>query len=87
MAFYQLNMFWQNFIRYVNNLGNVTTLSFYLLNYLNMGNILYTIAVILIIIWAISFLGGFFTGGIIHILLVIAVIAIIYNLLTGRKTL
>ncbi len=51
-----------------------------------MGNILYTIAVILIIIWAISFLGGFFTGGIIHILLVIAVIAIIYNLLTGRKT-
>jgi len=52
-----------------------------------MGNILWTIAVILIIIWAISFLGGFFTGGIIHLLLVIAVIAIIYNLLTGRKTL
>ncbi|MCY7420202.1 MAG: lmo0937 family membrane protein [Chitinophagaceae bacterium] len=52
-----------------------------------MGNILYTIAVILIIIWAISFFGGFFTGGIIHILIVIAVIAIIYNLLTGRKTL
>ena len=52
-----------------------------------MGNILYTIAVILLIIWAISFLGGFFTGGIIHLLLVIAVIAIIYNLLTGRKTL
>ncbi len=52
-----------------------------------MSNILYTVAVILIIIWAISFLGGFFTGGIIHILLVIAVIAILYNLLTGRKAL
>lgn len=52
-----------------------------------MVNIIWTIAVILIIIWAISFLGGFFTGGIIHILLVIAVIAIIYNLLTGRKVL
>ncbi len=52
-----------------------------------MGNILWTVAVIFIIIWAISFLGGFFTGGIIHILLVIAVIAIIYNLLTGRKVL
>jgi type IV secretory pathway VirB2 component (pilin) len=52
-----------------------------------MGNILWTVAVILIVIWAISFLGGFFTGGIIHILLVIAVIAIIYNLLTGRKAL
>ncbi|MEO6330557.1 MAG: lmo0937 family membrane protein [Ginsengibacter sp.] len=42
-----------------------------------MGNLLYVIAVILVIIWAISFLGGFFTGGIIHILLVIAVIMII----------
>ncbi len=45
-----------------------------------MGNILYIIAVVLIIIWAISFLGGFFTGGIIHILLVIAVIMIILKL-------
>ena len=53
----------------------------------NMANILWTVAVICVIIWAISFLGGFFTGGIIHILLVIAVIAIIYNLLTGRKAL
>ncbi len=52
-----------------------------------MGNILWTVAVILIILWAISFLGGFFTGGIIHLLLVIAVIAIIYNLVTGRKSL
>jgi hypothetical protein len=50
-----------------------------------MVNILWTIAVILIIIWAISFLGGFYTGGHIHIILVIAVIAIIYNLLTGRR--
>jgi hypothetical protein len=45
-----------------------------------MGNLLYIIAVIFIIIWAISFLGGFFTGGIIHILLVIAVIMIIIKL-------
>ncbi|HEV8082668.1 MAG TPA: lmo0937 family membrane protein [Chitinophagaceae bacterium] len=45
-----------------------------------MGNILYIIAVVLIVIWAISFLGGFFTGGIIHILLVIAVIMIILKL-------
>ncbi len=50
-----------------------------------MTNLLWTIAVICVIIWAISFLGGFFTGGIIHILLVIAVIAIIYNLVTGRR--
>lgn len=50
-----------------------------------MGNILYVIAVVLVIIWAISFLGGYYTGGLIHILLVIAIIAIVYKLLTGRN--
>jgi hypothetical protein len=45
-----------------------------------MGNLLYLIAVVLVVIWAISFLGGFYTGGIIHILLVIAVIMIIVKL-------
>ena len=39
-----------------------------------MGNLLYVIAVILVIIWAISFLGGYYTGGLIHILLVIAIL-------------
>lgn len=52
-----------------------------------MGNLLYTIAVILIIIWAIGFLGGLVTGGIIHLLLVIAVIAIIVRLIQGKKPL
>jgi len=51
-----------------------------------MGNLLYIIAVILIVIWAISFLGGFFTGGIIHILLVIAVILIVLKLINRTKT-
>lgn len=46
-----------------------------------MGNLLYLIAVILVIIWAISFLGGYYTGGIIHVLLVIAVIAIILRII------
>lgn len=46
-----------------------------------MGNLLYVIAVILVIIWAISFLGGFYTGGIIHILIVIAIVAIILGLI------
>jgi hypothetical protein len=41
-----------------------------------MGNLLYIIAVILIIAWAIGFI-GYSAGGIIHVLLVIAVIAII----------
>jgi len=51
-----------------------------------MGNLLYTIAVILIIAWAIGFL-GFHAGGIIHLLLVIAVIAFIIRLVSGRRTL
>ncbi|MDB5228717.1 MAG: family rane protein [Bacteroidota bacterium] len=50
-----------------------------------MGNLLYLIAVILIIGWAISFLGGFYTGGIIHILLVIAIIAVILRVIQGRS--
>jgi hypothetical protein len=47
-----------------------------------MGNILYLIAVILIIAWAIGFL-GYHAGGLIHILLVIAVIAIVLRLIRG----
>lgn len=48
-----------------------------------MGNLLYVIAVILVIIWAISFLGGFYTGGIIHALLVIAIVAILLRVIRG----
>jgi tryptophan-rich sensory protein len=45
-----------------------------------MGNLLYVVAVILVIAWAIGFL-GFHAGGIIHILLVIAVIAILLKII------
>jgi Family of unknown function (DUF5670) len=47
-----------------------------------MGNLLYLVAVVLIIIWAIGFL-GYHAGGIIHILLVIAVIAILFRVIRG----
>lgn len=50
-----------------------------------MGNLLYAVAVILIIIWAIGFL-GFHTGGIIHVLLVIAVIAVLLRVISGNKS-
>ena len=49
-----------------------------------MGNLLYVIAVILIISWAIGFV-GYQAGGIIHILLVIAIIAVILQVIQGRK--
>ncbi|MBC7606388.1 MAG: lmo0937 family membrane protein [Burkholderiales bacterium] len=52
-----------------------------------MGNLLYTIAVILIIIWAIGFFGGFVTGNLVHVLLVIAIIAVILRIIQGRRPL
>jgi hypothetical protein len=51
-----------------------------------MGNLLYIIAVILIIAWAIGFI-GYSMGGVIHILLVIAIIAVILRVIQGRKVL
>ncbi|HKI87552.1 MAG TPA: lmo0937 family membrane protein [Draconibacterium sp.] len=49
-----------------------------------MGNLLYIIAVILIIAWAIGFL-GYHAGGIVHVLLVVAIIAIILRVIQGRR--
>lgn len=49
-----------------------------------MNNLLYILAVILIIGWAIGFI-GYSLGGLIHALLVIAVIAIILNIIQGRR--
>lgn len=49
-----------------------------------MGNLLYVVAVILIIAWLIG-LVGFQAGGIIHVLLVIAVIAILIRIIQGRS--
>ena len=49
-----------------------------------MSNLLYTIAVILIVFWAIGFF-AYSAGAIIHILLVIAVVAVLLRLIQGRK--
>ncbi len=51
-----------------------------------MSNLLYIIAVILVIGWAIGFI-GYNAGGVIHILLVIALIAVILRIIQGRKVL
>ncbi len=49
-----------------------------------MGNLLYVIAVILVIGWAIGFF-AYSAGSVIHLLLVIALIAIIFRIIQGRK--
>lgn len=46
---------------------------------------LFTIAIILLILWALGFFVFPAVGGIIHVLLVIALIVVVYRLLTGRK--
>lgn len=49
-----------------------------------MSNLLYTIAVILVIAWALGFF-VYSVGSLIHILLVIAVIAIVFRLIRGDR--
>jgi len=49
-----------------------------------MGNLLYVIAVVLILFWAIGFF-AYSAGGIIHVLLVIAIIAVILRVIQGNK--
>lgn len=50
-----------------------------------MRNILYIIAVVLVIGWLVGFF-AFHAGNLIHILLVIALIVIILNVIQGRRT-
>lgn len=49
-----------------------------------MGNILYIIAVILVIGWLVGFV-GYNAGGLIHLLLVIAIVAVLLRVISGRK--
>jgi hypothetical protein len=51
-----------------------------------MGNLLYAIAVILLIVWAVGFF-AYSAGGIIHILLFIAIVAVLIRVIQGRRIL
>jgi hypothetical protein len=46
---------------------------------------LWTIAVILVILWLLGLITSYTMGGFIHILLVLAIIVILYNVISGRK--
>ena len=48
---------------------------------------LYTIAVVLIILWLLGLVTSSTMGGFIHILLVIAIVMVIVNFISGRKLL
>jgi len=50
-----------------------------------MAGFFYGLAVLFLILWAVGFLFAHVGGGLIHILLVLALAAVVYNLLTGRR--
>lgn len=47
---------------------------------------LWTIAVVLLVLWALGLLTSFTLGGFIHVLIVLAVIAVVVSLIRGRRT-
>ncbi len=46
---------------------------------------LVTLAIVLLILWALGFFAFHVAGGLIHLLLVIALIVIVFRLVTGRR--
>ena len=46
---------------------------------------LYTIAIVLIVLWLLGLVSGYAIGGFIHVLLAIAIIMILVNLISGRR--
>jgi len=48
---------------------------------------LWTIAVVLVILWLLGLVTSYTMGGFIHILLVIAIVVVLINVISGRKAL
>ena len=46
---------------------------------------LYTIALVLLILWVLGLVTSFTAGGLLHILIVAAVVVLLYQLITGRR--
>jgi len=46
---------------------------------------LYTIAVVLIVLWLLGLVTGYTIGSFIHVLLVIAIVMVLVNFISGRK--
>lgn len=46
---------------------------------------LWTIAIILLILWALGLFSGYAMGGLVHLLLVIALVVVVFQFLSGRR--
>jgi hypothetical protein len=51
------------------------------------SNMLWTICVILLILWLLGFVSGYTMGGVIHVLLVIAIVVVLIRVIQGRRPL
>ena len=46
---------------------------------------LYTIAIVLLVLWLLGLVTSFTAGGLLHVLLVVAVVMVIFQLISGRR--
>ena len=46
---------------------------------------LWTIFVVLLVLWALGFFAFHLAGGLIHLLLVVALVVLVFNLISGRR--
>ena len=51
-----------------------------------LGTILWAIVIILVVLWLLGWLAFHIGGGLIHLLLIVAVIVLLYNLFVGRRS-
>ncbi len=50
-----------------------------------MGNLLWVVAVVLVVLWALGFAMNFTMGGLIHVLLILAIVAVLFRVISGRQ--
>jgi Family of unknown function (DUF5670) len=50
------------------------------------GAMLWTIAVILLVLWLLGMVSSYTVGGVIHLLLVIAIVVIVFQFISGRRS-
>lgn len=48
---------------------------------------LYTIALVLLVLWLVGLIGAYTLGGLIHVLLVLAIVVVLLRVISGRKAL
>ena len=44
-----------------------------------------TLLIILVVLWALGLIGGYAMGGLIHLLLVVALVILVFRLVSGRR--